>query len=235
MFYERILVFSDMHFPYAHRDIIAFLTAIKLRYKPDLVVCLGDELDYHQLSFHDSCPELLGTSEEFTKAKRLLSGVMDLFPEMIILESNHGSLAYRKARVAKLPAYFLKPYNEILDAPKTWKWVPRFDLDIQKGRNLVFHHGYSSNAIACAKELGSCLVQGHFHSRMSIDYFGDDNKLMWAMQLPCLVDVKSMAFDYGKNVARRPKLGAGMILYGEPMLLPMQLTKEGKFRGLYEY
>jgi hypothetical protein len=233
--FERILVFSDMHFPYAHPDIIKFLTAVKLRFKPDKIVCLGDELDYHQLSFHDSSPELLGTNEEFIKAKRLLHGIVDLFPEMTILESNHGSLAYRRARCANLPAYFLKPYNEILEVPDTWKWVDRLVLDIQKNRKLIMHHGYASNAILAAKELCSCLVQGHYHSKMSINYFGDENKLMWAMQLPSLVNNKSMAFDYGKNVASRPKIGAGLILYGEPMLIPMQTSYDGKFIGLFEY
>lgn len=224
-----------MHFPYAHPDIIKFLTAIKNRFDPDLVVCCGDELDHHQLSFHDSIPELLGSSEEFVKAKRLLHGVMDLFPKVTMLESNHGSLAYRKARCAKLPAYYLKSYNEVLEAPSTWTWVHRLEIEIQRKRKLIFHHGFSSNALASAKELSACLVQGHFHSRMSINYFGDDNNLMWAMQLPSLIDIKSLAFDYGKNISSRPKLGAGLILYGEPMLIPMQLDLSGRFKGLFSY
>ena len=44
---KSILVISDLHTPYEHPDVVPFLTAIKAKYKPDTVVCIGDEIDYH--------------------------------------------------------------------------------------------------------------------------------------------------------------------------------------------
>ena len=61
---SRILIISDLHEPYSHTDSFAFLEAIKKKYKPERVVCIGDELDYHALSFHDSDPDLPNASKE---------------------------------------------------------------------------------------------------------------------------------------------------------------------------
>ena len=53
-----ILVISDTHCPYHHPDLISFLKTIKKKYKPDRVIHIGDEVDSHAISFHDSDPDL---------------------------------------------------------------------------------------------------------------------------------------------------------------------------------
>jgi predicted phosphodiesterase len=42
---QVILVISDLHIPYEHRDALAFLRAVKAKYKPTQVICIGDEVD----------------------------------------------------------------------------------------------------------------------------------------------------------------------------------------------
>jgi len=59
-----ILVISDTHCPYHHPDLIAFLKAIKKKYKPDRVIHIGDEVDSHAISFHDSDPDLYSAGHE---------------------------------------------------------------------------------------------------------------------------------------------------------------------------
>jgi predicted phosphodiesterase len=39
---KRILVISDMHIPYHHKDSIKFLKEIKKEFKPDRIVNIGD-------------------------------------------------------------------------------------------------------------------------------------------------------------------------------------------------
>ena len=56
---KRILVISDTHFPYQHPDCILFLAALRSEYKPDRVVHIGDEIDGHAISFHNSDPDLI--------------------------------------------------------------------------------------------------------------------------------------------------------------------------------
>ena len=42
---KRILVISDMHIPYHHKDSIKFLAEIKKQFNPDKIINIGDSLD----------------------------------------------------------------------------------------------------------------------------------------------------------------------------------------------
>ena len=55
---SRVLIIPDMHIPYHHPDTIPFLTHLKKKYNPTRIVCAGDELDKHALSYHDHDPDL---------------------------------------------------------------------------------------------------------------------------------------------------------------------------------
>ena len=55
--------------------------------------------------------------------------------------------------------------------------------------------------------------------------------IFWAMNVGCLINQKSMAFDYAKNFRTRFIVGCGIILNGIPRLLPMVLDKKGRWIG----
>ena len=61
---KRILVISDMHIPYHHKDSIKFLKEIKKEFKPDRIVNIGDSIDFHNISMHDSNPDLPSAGDE---------------------------------------------------------------------------------------------------------------------------------------------------------------------------
>src|SRR5689334_19544040 len=109
-----VLVISDMHWPYAHKDTVKFLTAVKAKYRPDKVVCIGDEVDFHDSSYHESNPDLDSAGVELQKAIKGLKPVYKLFPNVTVVESNHGSMVMRKAITGKIPRKAIKSYNDIL-------------------------------------------------------------------------------------------------------------------------
>lgn len=228
---RSILLISDMHHPYAHPDLFAFLKALKQKYKPTRVICLGDEIDYHAISFHEHNPDLLSPGDELKTAQNRLKPIFDMFPQMDILESNHGSLVYRKGITNGLPRHVFKSYREILGAPSGWKW--HFDLTIKlpTGQHCYFHHGKSSNGLKLSMAMGMCCAQGHFHESFGIQYWGNPLGLFWSMQVGCLIDKDTMAFEYGKNNLKRPIIGTGVIYEGHPILEPMVLNKEGRWIG----
>jgi predicted phosphodiesterase len=49
MNHKRILVISDMHIPYHHKDSIKFLKEIKKEFKPDTIINIGDSIDFHNI------------------------------------------------------------------------------------------------------------------------------------------------------------------------------------------
>jgi len=53
----NILVIPDLHCPFMHKNAISFLKRVKEVYKPTRVIFLGDIIDNHFSSFHDTDPD----------------------------------------------------------------------------------------------------------------------------------------------------------------------------------
>ena len=87
---RRILIVSDLHLPYQRSDAIDFLKELKKEYKPTFVCSIGDLLDSHALSFHDSNPDLFSAGHELVRAKDYVKELESIFPELIEIDSNHG-------------------------------------------------------------------------------------------------------------------------------------------------
>jgi hypothetical protein len=228
--YRCILVLSDIHAPYNHPDLVPFLTAVKAKYKPDLVVDIGDEVDFHDASFHDSDPDLDSAGIELDKAIEQLKPVYKLFPNVTVVESNHGSMVLRKALVGKIPRKAIKGYNEILDAPKGWKWVQDCIFHTPIGP-VYFCHGKSGAAGRLASQYGMSCVQGHYHEKAQITYISTPEKLMFDAHTGCLADDKSLALGYNKINPKRPIVSLLVIQNGIPHIVPMILKKGGRWVG----
>ena len=108
MLRKSILCISDQHAPYHHPDTLDFLDAIRKEYKPDCVVNMGDELDWHSISFHDHHPGLYSPSHELDKAKIFFKKLHKMFPKMYLLDSNHGSLVLGKQHYTEFHTNFSK-------------------------------------------------------------------------------------------------------------------------------
>lgn len=219
-----------MHQPFSHPDTLAFLTALKAKYKFTDVVCIGDEIDGHALSYHEHNPDLPSAGEELRQAIKALRPIYKLFPKVTVIESNHGSLVLRKAMTAGIPTMAIKSYNETLDAPKGWKW--QFDLVLKTPLGPVyFCHGKTNTAGRLASQYGMSTVQGHFHEKAQIHYISTPEKLMWDMHTGCLANDKSLALGYNKINAKRPIVSVGIVLNGIPHIIPMVLTKNSRWIG----
>ena len=227
---SRILVISDTHAPYAHPDTLKFLTAIKEKYNPDRVIHIGDELDNHAMSFHPSDASLYSAGDELKKGREFLWQVESLFPKVDVMESNHGSLAYRKAMVAGIPKEILRPYAELLDL-KRWKWHPDLIVTLPDKQPCYFHHGKSANSFLALRDIGMNFVQGHFHEKYNIHYHGSTERLKWCIATGCLVDDNSLAMAYNNVNLKRPIIGCSMIIDSQPRLLPMVLNRKARWSG----
>ena len=228
---ECILVLSDMHAPFGHPDTVAFLAAIKKQYKPDRVVCIGDEVDKHAMSFHDNDPDLPSAGDELEEAIKALQPIYKLFPNVDLVDSNHGSMLYRKGKHHGIPRKYLRDYGEILEAPKGWVWHHNLTIKTSDNQTVYFHHGLKAKGLQVAQQMGMSFVQGHYHNTFEIGYSSTPDKLLWNMTVGCLIDDKSLAFAYNKTTLGRPIIGCGIIIDGQPVLLPMVLKKGGRWIG----
>ena len=228
---SRILFISDMHIPYHHVDTIAFLKHLKAKYNPTRVICLGDELDKHALSYHDSDPDLPSAGDELKKSLPVIKELFEIFPTMDIIESNHGSLVWRKAKTFGIPKHYIKSYNDVLGVDGGWKWSFDLTINLPNGQKCYVHHGKTSNVIQLSQQMGMCAVQGHFHESFKIDYWGNPTGLYWGMQCGCLIDDDTMAFNYNNVNIKRPIIGTGLVIDSMPVLEPMILDKNGDWIG----
>ena len=227
--YNKVFVIGDLHIPYHHRSSFAFLRAVKEKYKPDLVINIGDELDQHAISMHDSNPDLPSAGDELKTSKTYIKELEKIFPKMILIHSNHSSLVYRRALKYGLPREYLRSYNEFLGVGKDWQWIDDLTITLSDDSRCFFTHGMSADVLKLAMQMGKHCVQGHYHSKFSIGYFSNPDELIWGMQVGCLTSQKSMAFDYSKNFKNRFIMGSGMIIDGQPKLIPMVFGKDGEW------
>lgn len=219
---------SDPHFPYHHVDTFAFHKAAKKKYRPDRVICLGDERDNHKGSFHEHDPNLPSWADELDRGTECLHELASIFPKIDFLESNHGSLWFRKANAAGLPKNLMKSYEEVCGV-KGFKWHFDMTITLSNGEKCYFHHSKSADILRASQALGKSCVFGHHHQKFDIRYWGTSEGLFWGMQLSCMADKDSLAQAYGRNNLQRPIVGNGMIIEGQPRLLPMVLNKRGRW------
>ena len=228
---NRILVISDLHIPFHHKDAFKFLRYIKKHFKPTRVINIGDEVDNHGISFHKSDPDLMSAGDELIASQKYCKELEKIFPEMDLVHSNHGSLAYRRGKVDGIPRHFLKDYNEVLGVGEGWKWHDEILIKTNLDNHIIFRHQFSANVLKSAEQMGCCCVQGHYHSKFEISYTSSPRRLNWGMTVGCLIDTKALAFEYNKIQLKRPILGVGLIENGIPRLAPMIVDKESNWIG----
>jgi len=227
---KSVLIISDTHIPYHHKDLIPFLKDLKQIIKPDRVIHIGDELDKHAMSFHDSDPDLPSAGDELKISLPIIKELETIFPVVDLLDSNHGSLVYRRSLKYGIPKAYLKHYNDFLNVGKGWQWHDDLTIKTPTGP-VYFCHGKIADVLKLAQSMGMSCVQGHYHSSFNLKYYGNSLGLYFGLQVGCLIDKDSLAFRYNKTQRARPLIGCGVIIDGLPKLIPMVLDKHGRWCG----
>lgn len=169
--------------------------------------------------------------QELEKSIELMHEYYDLFGKVDIMESNHGSMVYRRQKYSGLSRAVFKSYNEILEAPSGWQWHPELVIELANKQDCFFSHGRNADIIKTSQDMGMNAVAGHYHNTFQIKYWSNPNNLFWGMQVGCSIDDKSMSFAYNKLIVKRPIVGHGIIIEGVPRLLPLILNSKGRWIG----
>ena len=214
---------ADTHFPYEHNDLIDFYKAVKKKYKPNEVYHLGDMVDNHAISYHESSPELFSAGDELERSILAVEELANVFPKLTILTGNHDRLPIRKARTAGLPSRYIKDNKEVFNMPKGWNWVIEKRITMVDGRELWMKHHLTKNVLEIAKYYNCCFICAHYHESMIIESLQDYKYDVWGAICGCGVDDESLAFEYNKGNMKRQA-----VMFMKLMLLKANLWDFGQ-------
>lgn len=213
---RRVLAIGDLHLPFTLDGYLEHCIKIYKKYDCNEVVFIGDILDLHFSSYHETHTDAFGATEELDRAIEMIKPWVDVFPKATVTIGNHDALIYRKAMTAGISKRWIQDFSVVLNTPG-WNWVTDIVID-----NVMYTHG-TTNAYTKAKQNLMSTVQGHLHSMAGIQFFCGQNSRIFGFQIGAGIDNRSYAMEYGKAFAK-PIISCGVVIDGvNPYLEVMEL------------
>ena len=213
---KNVLIIGDLHLPFTLEGYLEHCIKVYKKYNCDTVVFIGDILDLHFTSYHETSTEGYGATQEHDLSVEMLRKWYKAFPKAYVTIGNHDALIYRKAMSAGISKRWIQNYSQVLGTPG-WEWVTDVVID-----DVLYTHG-TTNAYTKAKQNLMSTVQGHLHSQAGIQFYVGAKSRIFGFQVGCGVDMKSYAMEYGRNFPK-PVISCGVVIEGlHPYLEVMDL------------
>ena len=208
---HKILIIGDIHEPFSKPGYLEHCKQVYKRFNCNKVVFIGDIIDSHYSSFHNTDPDGLSAIEELTASIKKLARWYKAFPKATVIIGNHDRIVYRKAFAHGISSHWIKEYKQVLNVPN-WQFVTEATFD-----GVLYVHGEGGTAFAKAKSLFKSVVAGHTHTKCSIEYLNN----IFGMQVGCGVDKDAYSMAYARNFSP-PQLACGVVLEGKlPIIVKM--------------
>jgi hypothetical protein len=215
---DNILIIGDLHAPFNLDSYLKFCRFQQEKFKCGRVIFIGDLIDNHYSSYHESDPDGLSAGDELDLAISEIQKYYKTFPDADVIIGNHDRLVYRKAFSSGVSKRWIKEYKDVLGTPN-WNFVENIELF-----NVNINHGEGGTARTKIKKDLQSQIQGHLHSDLYIEYIVGKNFRIFGMQVGCGINSKTYAMEYGKNF-KKPAIGCGVLLNKGtlPIIIPMLL------------
>lgn len=214
---KNVLVIGDLHLPFCLDGYLEHCIAMYKQYKCNEVVFIGDIIDNHASSYHETDPDGMSAGEELSLAIEQVKGWYKAFPKATVCIGNHDRLIMRKAYSSGLSQHWIRSYSEVLGVPG-WDFVESIEID-----DVLYIHGEGGTAERKSKSEMQSTVQGHLHSECYVKWSVGSRFKVFGMQVGCGIDHKKYAFAYAK-AGKKPAIACGVVLKGlTPINLLMNL------------
>ena len=219
---SRVLIIGDTHCPFDLDTYLDFLVDTYNAYNCNRVIHIGDEIDNHYSSYHETDADGMGGGDELDLAIERLSRYYKQFPNVEVIIGNHTRMVMRKAQTGGIPKKWIKDYNEVLEVPN-WEFKIETEID-----GVKYVHGEGGTARSRAKMDMQSTVQGHLHTQLYSEYMVGNNSRVFGLQVGCGIDHEQYAFAYAK-AGKKPAIGCGVVIGGHTAIaVPMRLENYGK-------
>jgi len=206
--HSRILVIGDLHTPFDYAPYLEHCKQVYAKYDCNRVVFIGDVIDNHYSSYHETDADGFGGQEELDLAITRLATWHEAFPVADVIIGNHDRMIMRKAQTSNIPTKWIKEYKEVLGVPD-WNFTERMVYD-----NVQYIHGEGGTARTRSKKDLMSTVQGHLHTQCYIEWAIGAGLKIFGMQVGCGVDHESYAMGYARNFPK-PAIACGVVLNGK--------------------
>tara|TARA_Y100000401_G_C8326015_1_gene228345 strand:+ start:5617 stop:6363 length:747 start_codon:yes stop_codon:yes gene_type:complete len=205
---SRVLVIGDLHEPFCLDSYLDFCLEMKAKHLINRVVFIGDIIDNHYSSYHETDSEALGGKDELELAIKRIARWYRAFPKADVIIGNHDRMIMRKAQTSAIPKKWIKSYQEVLEVPN-WNFTDRLVID-----NVQYVHGEGGNARTRCKADMMNTIQGHWHTFAFTEYFVGANFKIFGCQTGCGIDFDSYAMAYAKR-GKKPAISVAICIGGQ--------------------
>lgn len=205
---NRILVIGDLHEPFCLDGYLEFCKKTYAENNCNKVVFIGDVIDNHYSSYHESDANGMGGKTELEFAIKKLAKWYKAFPDADVTLGNHDRIIIRKAQTSNIPSKWIKEFSEVLETPK-WNFCTEVFYD---GVRYV-HGDKSSKARTAAKRDMISTVTGHYHTDFYVEWYFGKTRAIFAMAVGCGIDSRSYAMGYMQG-GKKEAIGVGVVVGG---------------------
>jgi len=204
---RNVLVIGDLHEPFCLDAYLNFCYLNYLKYNCNQVIFIGDVIDNHYSSYHETCPDGMSGGEELQLAVNKIQKWYKTFGDVgtKVIIGNHDRLIMRKAQTSDIPKAWIKSYKEVLGVPN-WEFVERYEQD-----DVQYIHGEGGTARTKCRADMMNTVQGHLHTQCYTEHYVGQNYRIFGTQVGCGIDFTSYAMAYAKY-GRKPAIGCTVVL-----------------------
>jgi hypothetical protein len=215
---DNVLVIGDLHEPFSLTGYLEFCRDQQEKFNCGSVVFIGDVIDNHFSSYHETETEAMGADEELDFAIEKIASWYKVFPEAYVCIGNHDRMAYRKAKTAGVSSKWVRGYSEVLSTPG-WDFIEEVEIN-----GVNYNHGEGGTAKTKMRNELQSQVQGHLHSQAYVEYAVGKKFKIFGVQVGCGIDMTAYAMAYGRNYKKSVISCAVILDKGTlPILLPMNL------------
>ena len=205
---SNVLVIGDLHEPFCLDGYLEFCKDTYKKYNCNKVIFIGDVIDNHYSSYHETDAEGMGGKYELDQAVEKLQRWYKAFPNADVTLGNHDRIIIRKAQTSNIPNKWIKEYKEVLEIPN-WNFVTDVWID---GVRYVHCDKAGKPRVAAKRDMVST-VGGHYHTDMYVEWFFGKTRAIFSMATGCGIDSKSYAMAYMQG-GKKEAIGCGVVIEG---------------------
>jgi len=202
---RNVLVIGDLHEPFCLDGYLDWCIDQYYTYNCTEVVFIGDVIDNHYSSYHETSADGMGGLDELELAIKRIARWRNAFPMATVIIGNHDRIIMRKAQTSAIPSKWIKSYKEVLEVPD-WNFVERYETD-----GVQYIHGEGGTARTKCRADMMNTVQGHLHTQCYTEHYVGKNFRVFGSQVGCGINHKAYAMAYAKY-GKRPAVGCAVVL-----------------------